>query len=156
MLARLATVQGVLASKSLSRSSSVDGSWYAESTYGRAVDARLTMDCSKKASAAASFAEAEEDLWVLDRPLWPRKDSRPEENANDPRGRAESDNKSKACSDGDAIIGLWSGGLSLVLAESKRPQLRDAAYRLKVLPRAFHMHRSIDFFIPLKVFHSSP
>jgi hypothetical protein len=37
--------------------------------------------------------------------LWAKKDSRPDENAKDPRGSAESDNSSRAWSDGaEAII----------------------------------------------------
>lgn len=92
ILARWATMQGVEASRSLSSVSSVSGSRYPASTYGRDVLAREAMESLRK-----RWKVEEGD--VRDGLLCARYDSSPLEYAKDPSGRAESERRSRACND---------------------------------------------------------
>lgn len=95
MLARRATVHGVLASKSLSSVSISSGFRYPARTYGRAVLASVDRDRRRKVLNSGSCdADGGDSLWCA------RYDSRPLLKANEPSGSAESDKRSRAWSAG--------------------------------------------------------
>jgi hypothetical protein len=90
-LARRATVQGVLASKSLSSVSISHGLLYPANTYGSAVLASVESERRRNVwKAGICDAEGGDGLW------WARYDSRPLLKAKEPRGRAESASRSRA------------------------------------------------------------
>ncbi len=100
--ARRETVHGVLASKSLSRISSLAGSRYAANTYGRAVEDTEDRDSWRNARKDSPADPLERWRW------WARYDSSPLLKANEPRGRAESESRRSVCSAGGRCRQDWN------------------------------------------------
>lgn len=132
MLARRATVQGVLASKSLSSVSIFAGSRYPASTYGSAVLARVDSDKRRKVLNSGSCdAEGGDSLWCA------RYDSSPLLKANEPRGRAESDNRSRAWR--AEVLSVRTGGLRAAVTDQPHcPAQAVLVHRIEVAIVLWH------------------